>query len=59
MSSSWMLSRVGLVRADVSEERIESIIRATRISELGRTLPGTSNRRGNLKSYMARLVYKT
>jgi hypothetical protein len=35
MPSSWMLHRAALVRADVSEERIASIIRATRIGELG------------------------
>jgi hypothetical protein len=40
-----MLSRVDLVRADVSEEFGASIIRVTRIGELGTTLPVTSNRR--------------
>jgi hypothetical protein len=33
-----MLRRVALVRADVSEECIASIIKMTRISELGTTL---------------------
>jgi hypothetical protein len=33
-----MLLSVALVRADVSEERIASIIRVTRISELGITV---------------------
>jgi hypothetical protein len=39
-----MLRRVALVRTDVSEERSASIIRVTRISELG-ILVVTSNRR--------------
>jgi hypothetical protein len=37
-----MLRRVALVRYDVSEERIASIIRVTRIGELERTLAVTS-----------------
>jgi hypothetical protein len=44
MPPSGMLCRVTLLRADVSEERITSIIRATRIGELGTTLAVTSNR---------------
>jgi hypothetical protein len=40
-----MLRRVALVRTDVSEERSASIIRVTRIGELGTTLAVTSNRR--------------
>jgi hypothetical protein len=43
MPSSRMLGRVALVRSDVSDERSVSIIRVTRIGELG-TLPITSNR---------------
>jgi hypothetical protein len=43
-SSSGMLRRVTFVRTDVSEERSYSIIRVTRIGELG-TLVVTSNRR--------------
>jgi hypothetical protein len=39
-----MLRRVALVRTDVSGERIASIIRVTRIGELGKTLVETSNR---------------
>jgi hypothetical protein len=35
---------VDLVRIDVSEERIASIIRVTRIGELGTTLTVTNNR---------------
>jgi hypothetical protein len=45
MPSSGMLRRVALVRIDVSEERIASMIRVTRIGELGTTLALTSNRR--------------
>jgi hypothetical protein len=40
-----MLLRVALVRTDVSEELSASIIRVTRIGELGTTLAVTSNRR--------------
>jgi hypothetical protein len=43
--SSGMLRRVALVRSDVSEEIIASIIRVTRIYELGTTLAATSYRR--------------
>jgi hypothetical protein len=39
-----MLRRLALVRADVSKERIASIIRVTRIGELRTTLAVTSNR---------------
>jgi hypothetical protein len=45
MASSGMLRRVAVVRTDVSEELSASIIRVTRISELGTTLAVTSNRR--------------
>jgi demethoxyubiquinone hydroxylase (CLK1/Coq7/Cat5 family) len=44
MSSSWMSRRVALVRTDISEERSASIMRVTRIGELGTTLAVTSNR---------------
>jgi hypothetical protein len=40
-----MLRFVALVRTDVSEELSSSIIRVTRIGELGTTLVVTSNRR--------------
>jgi hypothetical protein len=43
--SSGMLRLVALVRTDVSEELNASIIRVTRIGELGTTLAVTSNRR--------------
>jgi hypothetical protein len=45
MPSSGMLRRVGLVRSDVSEELSASIIRVTRIGELGTTLAVNGNRR--------------
>jgi hypothetical protein len=66
MPSSRMLRHVALVRTDVSEERSTSVIRVTRIGELGTTLAVTSNRcvlrrnshcRENLKSYMALTVW--
>jgi hypothetical protein len=44
MLSSVMLRLVALIRIDVSEERFASIIRVTRIGELGTTLAVTSNR---------------
>jgi hypothetical protein len=44
MASSGMLRRVVLVRTDVSEELSTSIIKETRIGELGTTLAVTSNR---------------
>jgi branched-subunit amino acid aminotransferase/4-amino-4-deoxychorismate lyase len=45
MPSSGILRCVALVRPDVSEEPSASIIRVTRIGELGTTLAVTSNRR--------------
>jgi hypothetical protein len=45
MLSSRMLRRVALVKTNVSEERMASIIRATRNGELGTTLTVTINRR--------------
>jgi regulator of protease activity HflC (stomatin/prohibitin superfamily) len=41
--SSGALRRVALVRTDISEELIASIMRMTRIGELGTTLAVTSN----------------
>jgi hypothetical protein len=43
MPSSGMLRRVALVITDVSEELSASIIRVTKIDELGTTLAVTSN----------------
>jgi hypothetical protein len=51
MSSSGMLGRVVLVRTDVSEELSASIIRVTRLGELGTTLGVTSNRRTLVARY--------
>jgi demethoxyubiquinone hydroxylase (CLK1/Coq7/Cat5 family) len=45
MPSPGMLRRVALVRADVSEELSASLIRVTKIGELGAKLAVTSNRR--------------
>jgi hypothetical protein len=45
MPSSGMLRRVALIRTDVSEECIASLIRVTRSGELGTTLAVTSNGR--------------
>jgi hypothetical protein len=45
MASSGMLRRVALIRTDVSVELSASIIRLTRIGELGTTLAVTSIRR--------------
>jgi hypothetical protein len=45
MVSSGLLRRVALVRTDVSEEPGASIIRVTKIGELGTTQAATSNRR--------------
>jgi hypothetical protein len=44
MASSGMVRRVTLARTDVLEERSASIIRVTRIGELGTKLAVTSNR---------------
>jgi hypothetical protein len=41
MASSGMLGRVAVVRTDVSEERIPSIIGVTKIGEIGTTLAVT------------------
>jgi hypothetical protein len=45
LPSSEMLRRVAPVRADLSEEHSASIIKVTRVGELGTTLTVTSNRR--------------
>jgi hypothetical protein len=43
MPASGMLRRVAVVRTTISEERIVSIFRVTRIGELGKTLAVTSS----------------
>jgi hypothetical protein len=43
IASSGMLRRVALVRTDVSDDLSPSILRVTRIGELGTTLAVTSN----------------
>jgi hypothetical protein len=54
MVSSGMLSRVALVRTDVSEELSAHFIRVTRIGELGTMLAVTRNRNvGSYKSHKA------
>jgi demethoxyubiquinone hydroxylase (CLK1/Coq7/Cat5 family) len=40
-----MLRHVAIIRTDVSEETIASIIRVNKIGELGTTLAVTSNRK--------------
>jgi hypothetical protein len=45
MPSSGMLRHVDLVRTDVSEECIATIIKVTRIGKVGTTLAVTSNGR--------------
>jgi demethoxyubiquinone hydroxylase (CLK1/Coq7/Cat5 family) len=56
MQSSGMLRRVALVRTDVSEELNASIIRVTRIGELGTTIAATGNRRTLAVTSMRRLL---
>jgi hypothetical protein len=56
MVSSGMLRRVALVRTDVPEEGSASIIRVTRIGELGTTHAakktlGISSQRASVASY--------
>jgi hypothetical protein len=56
MACFEMLRRVALERTDVSEELIASIIRVTRIGELGTTLAVNSNRRMTHLSSVRRLL---
>jgi hypothetical protein len=56
MASSEMLRRVALIRTDFSDELSSSIIRVTRIGELGTTLAvtwslGISSERASVASY--------
>jgi hypothetical protein len=55
MASSGMLRRVATARTDVAPEPIASIIRMSRIVELGATLAVTTNRttpRGNIRRFL-------
>jgi hypothetical protein len=56
MTSSGMLRRVALVKTDVSEELSASIIRATRIGQLGTTLAVPSHRRTLRRNFFAACV---
>jgi hypothetical protein len=56
MASSGMLRRVALVRTVVSEEFSASIIRMTRIDEIGTTLAVTSNRRTLRRNSVSQLL---
>jgi hypothetical protein len=51
MASSGMLRPVALVKTDVSAEPSASIIRVTRIGELGKTLAGISSQRALVAIY--------
>jgi hypothetical protein len=53
MASSGMLRHVARVRTDISEELSASIIRMTRISELGTMLAITSNRISSQCAFVA------
>jgi hypothetical protein len=55
MPSSAMLRRIALVRNEVSQGRSASIIRMTRIGELGTALAVTSNRRTLRRNIILRL----
>jgi hypothetical protein len=53
MSSSGILRRVDLVRTDVLEELSVSIIRVTKIDDLGTTLAVTSNQRMQYRRFLS------
>jgi hypothetical protein len=57
MAPSRMLRRVALVRTDVSDEISISIIRVTRIGELGRMLAVSRNRRTLRKFYFILFLF--
>jgi hypothetical protein len=56
MAFSGMLRRVALVKTDVLKELSASVIRVTRIGELGTTLAATSNRRSLFLRNVRRLL---
>jgi hypothetical protein len=56
--SPGMFGRVAVVRTDVSEEGTTSVIRVTRISELGTTLAVTSNRNTQRRNIFLRSVLR-
>jgi hypothetical protein len=57
MPSSGMLHRVALVITYVSEERNASIIRVTRIGEVGTTVAVTNNRRTLRRSTISETAF--
>jgi hypothetical protein len=61
MPSSEILHRLAVVRTDVSEERIASIIRVTRIGELGTSAVtnNTNTLPGNIIHYRAQPILVT
>jgi hypothetical protein len=56
MVSSGMLRRVAFVRTEVSEDRINSIIRVSRIGELGTKLVVISNRNTPYIVFLCRVL---
>jgi hypothetical protein len=59
MASSGMLRRVAVIRTDVSKELKTSVIKVTRIGELGTTIAVTNNRltlRRNTKRVMLKFA---
>jgi hypothetical protein len=57
MSTCGVWRRVALVRTDVSEKLSTSIIRVTRIGELGTTLAVTNNRRKLRRNLFLPIIY--
>jgi hypothetical protein len=57
MTSFGMLRSVALARTNVSEEHSVSVIRVTRVGELGTTLAVTNNRRTLRRNTMHIYLY--